>query len=58
MFVVIGYVVGQQQLVAPGERWLVELAVVEACYAAVFALPAGVSMDWALTGPRRRHRRR
>jgi rod shape-determining protein MreD len=51
LFVVIGYVVGQQQLVAPGQRWLVELAAVEAIYAAVLALPAVALMSWALRGP-------
>ncbi|HTV10576.1 MAG TPA: rod shape-determining protein MreD [Acidimicrobiales bacterium] len=51
LFVVIGYVVGEQQLVAPGKRWLVELALIEALYAAVFALPAAVLMGWALRRP-------
>jgi rod shape-determining protein MreD len=51
LFVVIGYVVGQQQLVAPGDRWLVELALVEALFAAVFALPAAVLMAWATQRP-------
>jgi len=51
LFVVIGYVVGQEQLVVPGERWLLELAVIEAGYAAVFALPATVLMGWAMRGP-------
>jgi len=50
LFVVIGYIVGQQQLVGPGQRWLVELAVVEACYAAVFALPVTALMTWAMIG--------
>ena len=31
---------GQAQLVAPGEKWVAEVALIEACYAAVFALPA------------------
>jgi rod shape-determining protein MreD len=51
LFVVIGYVVGEQQLVAPGDRWLLELAVVEAAYAAAFALPVAVLMVWAMSGP-------
>jgi len=48
LFVVIGYVVGEQQLVAPGKRWLVELVSVEALYAAIFSLPVVVLMGWAL----------
>jgi rod shape-determining protein MreD len=51
LFVAIGYVVGQAQLVAPGERWVAEVAIIEACYAAVFALPAAMLMGWALKGP-------
>lgn len=48
LFVVIGYLVGQAQLVAPGKRWLVEVAVIEATYAALFSLPAVGLMYWAL----------
>jgi rod shape-determining protein MreD len=48
LFVVIGYLVGQAQLIAPGKRWLVEVVVIEATYAAVFALPAVGLMYWAL----------
>jgi rod shape-determining protein MreD len=50
LFVVIGYLVGENQLVAPGQSWLVEVAVVEATYAAIFALPAALLMRWALRG--------
>jgi rod shape-determining protein MreD len=50
LFVVIGYLVGEDQLVAPGQQWLVEVAVVEATYAAIFALPAVLLMRWALRG--------
>jgi len=52
LFVVIGYIVGEEQLVDPGRRWLLVLGLVEATYAAVFSLPAMVMMDWALSGPR------
>jgi rod shape-determining protein MreD len=48
LFVVIGYIVGQQQLVAPGKRWLVEVAFIEACYSGIFSLPATWLMSWAL----------
>jgi rod shape-determining protein MreD len=48
LFVVIGYLVGQAQLVAPGKRWLVEVVVIEATYAALFSLPAVGLMYWAL----------
>jgi len=48
LFVGIGYVVGQEQLVAPGDRWLAQQAIVEALFAAVFALPAAVLMAWAV----------
>ena len=51
LFVAIGYVVGQAQLVAPGEKWVAEVAFIEACYAAIFALPAAMLMGWALKGP-------
>jgi rod shape-determining protein MreD len=50
-FVVIGYLIGQDQLVAQGQKWLVEVAVVEATYSALFALPAALLMGWALRGP-------
>ncbi len=48
LFVVIGYLVGQAQFVAPGKRWLVEVVVIEATYAALFSLPAVGLMYWAL----------
>ena len=51
LFVVIGYLVGQSQLVAGGGRWLAGVALVEACYAALFSVPAFVLMRWALAGP-------
>jgi len=51
LYVVVGYIVGQQQLVAPGDAWLVGVAAVEAVYAAVFALPAVALMAWALKRP-------
>jgi rod shape-determining protein MreD len=51
LFVVIGYIVGQEQLVAPGKTWLVEQAVIEGCWAAVFSLPAVAAMGWALRPP-------
>jgi len=50
LFVVIGYLVGEAQLVAPGKRWLVEVAVIEATYAAIFAIAASALMGWALRG--------
>ena len=50
LFVVIGYLVGEAQLVAPGKRWLVEVAVIEATYAAIFAIAAAALMGWALRG--------
>jgi rod shape-determining protein MreD len=49
--VVLGYLVGQSQLVAGGGHWLAGLALVEACYAALFSLPAFVLMRLALAGP-------
>ncbi|HTT89478.1 MAG TPA: rod shape-determining protein MreD [Acidimicrobiales bacterium] len=48
LFIVLGYLVGEAQLIAPGKRWLVEVVVIEATYAAVFALPAVGLMYWAL----------
>jgi rod shape-determining protein MreD len=48
LFVVIGYLVGEAQLIAPGKRWLVEVVVIEATYAALFAWPAAGLMYWAL----------
>ncbi len=52
LFIVLGYLVGQSQLVAGGGHWLAGVALVEACYAALFSLPAFVLMRWALAGPR------
>jgi rod shape-determining protein MreD len=49
IFVVVGYVVGEQQLVAPGKEWLVTVASVEALYAAVFGLPVATLVGWSLT---------
>lgn len=51
LFVIIGYVVGQAQLVAPGKGWLAEVAVIEALYAAIFGLPAATVVGWALAPP-------
>ena len=48
IFVAIGYIVGQQQLVVGGERRLVEVAFIEAVYSAVFSFPAIALMSWAL----------
>jgi hypothetical protein len=50
LFVVIGYVVGQAQLVA-GKGWLAEVAVIEGLYAAIFGLPAATVVGWALARP-------
>jgi rod shape-determining protein MreD len=50
-FAVIGYLVGQSQLVAPGKGWLLEIAAVEAVYAVLLALPVTALMTWALRGP-------
>lgn len=49
LFVIIGYLVGQAQLIAPGKEWLVQVGAVEALYAAVFGLPAATAVGWALT---------
>jgi hypothetical protein len=51
LFVVLGYLVGQSQLMAGGGHWLAGVALVEAGYAALFSLPAFVLMRWALAGP-------
>ncbi len=51
LFVVLGYLVGQSQLVAGGSHWLGGVALVEAGYAALFSVPAFVLMRWALAGP-------
>ena len=48
LFVAIGYIVGQQQLVVGGEAHLVQVAFVEAVYAAIFSFPAIGLMSWAL----------
>jgi rod shape-determining protein MreD len=50
IFVVVGYLVGQAQLVAPGKSWLFEQAVIEGIFSAVLALPAAALMGWALGG--------
>lgn len=51
IFVAIGYIVGQQQLVVGGERRLVEVAFIEAVYSAIFSFPAIALMSWALGVP-------
>ncbi len=51
VFVAIGYVLGQSQLVTPGKRWLVVLAVVEAAWSVVFSLPVAWLFELALRGP-------
>ena len=51
LFVVIGYLVGQAQLVVGGSHWLAEVAVVEALFGALFSLPAFLLMRWAIAGP-------
>lgn len=48
IFVVIGYLVGQSQLIVPGKSWLVQVAFIEAVYSAIFSLPAVGLMSWAL----------
>jgi rod shape-determining protein MreD len=55
LFVIIGYLVGEAQLAAPGKEWLVQVGFVEALYAAVLGLPAATVVGWALTSraPRR-----
>ena len=52
LFVVLGYLVGQAQLVVGGGHRLAAVALVEACFAALFSLPAFVLVRWALAGPR------
>jgi rod shape-determining protein MreD len=47
IFVVIGYLVGQSQLIVPGKSWLVQVAFIEAVYSAIFSLPAVGLMSWA-----------
>lgn len=48
VFVVLGYIVGQQQLVVGGEARLVQVAFIEAVYSAIFSFPAIALMSWAL----------
>jgi uncharacterized membrane protein len=49
VFVVVGYLAGEQQLVAPGKEWLVKVALVEALYAAVLGLPLATLVGWSLS---------
>jgi rod shape-determining protein MreD len=52
LFVVLGYLVGQAQLVVGGGHWLAGVALVEAGYAALFSIPTFALVRWALAGPR------
>jgi rod shape-determining protein MreD len=50
LWVVLGDVLGQDQLVATGRSWLIRVAVIEAGWAAVFAWPVGWLYGWAARG--------
>jgi len=52
MFVGIGDVLGQSQLLEAGRSWLIRVTVVEAGWAAVLALPVGAVYSWAARGSR------
>ena len=50
MFVGIGDVLGQSQLLDPGRSWLVRVALVEATWSAVLAIPAAIVYARAARG--------
>lgn len=50
MFVAVGDVLGQDQLLDAGRAWLIKVALIEACWAAVLSLPAGLLYAWAARG--------
>jgi rod shape-determining protein MreD len=50
LWVLVGDVLGQDQLLAFGRSWLIRVVVVEAVWAAVLALPVGWSYSWAARG--------
>lgn len=50
LFVGAGDVLGQTQLIGAGRSWLIRVAVVEAMWNAVLAIPAGLLYAWAARG--------
>ncbi len=50
LFVTIGDVLGQSQLLAGGRSWLVRVVVVESAWAAVLSIPVSIIYHWAARG--------
>ena len=50
MFVAIGDVLGQSQLLDSGRAWLIRVAVIEAGWSAVLSIPAVLAYGWAARG--------
>jgi rod shape-determining protein MreD len=50
VFVAVGDVLGQSQLLAAGRAWLVRVAVVEALWSTVLAVPVILVYSWAAKG--------
>jgi len=50
LFVTIGDVLGQSQLLAAGRSWLIRVVVVESAWAAVLSIPVSIIYQWAARG--------
>jgi rod shape-determining protein MreD len=50
LFVAVGDVLGQSQLLASGRSWLVRVVVVESAWAAVLSIPVSLLYAWAARG--------
>jgi rod shape-determining protein MreD len=50
LFVTIGDVLGQSQLLAGGRSWLIRVTVIESAWAAVLSIPVSIIYHWAARG--------
>jgi rod shape-determining protein MreD len=50
LFLLVGELVGQSELVAPGRTWIIKVIVVEGLWNALLAIPTVVVMRWATRG--------
>jgi rod shape-determining protein MreD len=50
LYLVVGELVGQSQLVAPGRSWLIRVVVIEGLWNAVLVIPAVGAFGWAVKG--------
>jgi rod shape-determining protein MreD len=50
LFLVVGELVGQTELAAPGRAWLIRLVLVEGLWNALLIIPAVAALSWAARG--------